>query len=94
MHTRVTPNQRHLSFRKFIENVSSSQEATQELADWGLVLDKGILQVRKIYLYIFFLLSVERKDMGYVSIKTGMTSIVKQIILKGWPSILGGSRQL
>ncbi|PIK51000.1 putative seali [Apostichopus japonicus] len=46
MHTRVTPNQRHLSFRKFIENVSSSQEATQELADWGLVLDKGILQLK------------------------------------------------
>ncbi|KAJ8023000.1 Piwi-like protein 2 [Holothuria leucospilota] len=44
-HTRVTPNQRHLSFRKFIENVAASQEATQELADWGLELDKGILQL-------------------------------------------------
>lgn len=45
-HTRVTPNQRHISFQKFIENVSSSPEAYQELANWGLELDKDILQLK------------------------------------------------
>jgi len=38
MYTRVTPNQRQLSLKKFIQNVNSSEEASAHLKGWGLKL--------------------------------------------------------
>lgn len=35
-HTRVTPNQRMYSFKKFIENINSNPDAKQVLSQWGL----------------------------------------------------------
>lgn len=42
-HTRITPAQRHLSIRKFAENVNSHPEATKELAKWGITLASDIV---------------------------------------------------
>lgn len=38
-HTRVTPNQRMFSFKKFVENVNSNPDAKKLLSSWGLSLD-------------------------------------------------------
>eukprot|EP00794_Sanderia_malayensis_P019493 gene19493-21418_t len=45
-HTRVSPAQREESMLKFVSNVYSNPEATAELANWGLELDRAILQTR------------------------------------------------
>ena len=38
MYTRVTPNQRQLALRKFVKNVTTSEEASAHLKNWGLRL--------------------------------------------------------
>ncbi|XP_077999596.1 piwi-like protein 2 [Glandiceps talaboti] len=43
-HTRISPTERVRSMRKFMENIESSPEATNELAKWGLELDMDILK--------------------------------------------------
>lgn len=44
-HTRVTPNQRAASMKKFIENVNENEEARKLLANWGLKLDESIVHL-------------------------------------------------
>lgn len=38
-HTRVSPNQRMYSFKKFVDNVNKSEESKKLLSSWGLSLD-------------------------------------------------------
>lgn len=44
-HTRVVPQQRIAALRRFCENVANSQEASAELAKWGLQLDQDTIRV-------------------------------------------------
>lgn len=45
VHTRVTPEQRQLSMRKFYENVNGTPEAREQLEKWGLCLDRGTISL-------------------------------------------------
>ncbi|XP_071808284.1 piwi-like protein 1 [Asterias amurensis] len=42
-HTRITPAQRHLSLRKFVDNIYANKDALAELKNWGMTLDRDIL---------------------------------------------------
>nr|AQV09903.1 argonaute 3 isoform 1 [Aeolosoma viride]AQV09904.1 argonaute 3 isoform 2 [Aeolosoma viride] len=44
-HTRVTPNQRQFSLRKFLDNINKSPEARAELDRWGLELEPDTLKI-------------------------------------------------
>ncbi|KAL3877253.1 hypothetical protein ACJMK2_034986 [Sinanodonta woodiana] len=44
-HTRVTPEQRVLVMGKFVDSVTSCQEAKAELDKWGLELDNDTIQI-------------------------------------------------
>lgn len=44
-HTRVTPQQRQNTMKKFIRSVNNNQEANQELLNWGLELQEETLHV-------------------------------------------------
>lgn len=43
-HTRVTPEQRRLTMKKFIDSVNNTPEAKAELEKWGLELETNTLQ--------------------------------------------------
>uniref|UniRef100_T1IXK7 Piwi domain-containing protein n=1 Tax=Strigamia maritima TaxID=126957 RepID=T1IXK7_STRMM len=45
-HTRLTPNQRQFAFKRFLENVHKTAEATKQLSDWGLELETNMLQLQ------------------------------------------------
>ncbi len=51
LHSRLSPDQRQLSLRKFCESVNSVPEARGELQKWGLQLDMDVISV--CYLYWF-----------------------------------------
>ncbi|XP_022111916.1 piwi-like protein 1 [Acanthaster planci] len=42
-HTRITPAQRHVSLRKFIDNIYQNRDALKELTNWGMSVDRDIL---------------------------------------------------
>jgi len=42
-HTRVTPNQRKIAMKKFIDNIYKTPTALEELQSWNLELDKDLL---------------------------------------------------
>ncbi|KAJ8319428.1 hypothetical protein KUTeg_004519 [Tegillarca granosa] len=44
-HTRVTPQQRQNTMKKFIRSVNNNQEANQELLNWGLELQEETLHI-------------------------------------------------
>ncbi|XP_038061502.1 piwi-like protein 1 [Patiria miniata] len=44
-HTRITPAQRHLSLRKFIDNIYKNPDALRELTNWGMNVDRDILEL-------------------------------------------------
>ncbi|KAK3795239.1 hypothetical protein RRG08_056298 [Elysia crispata] len=44
-HTRVTPAQRQLAMKKFIDNVNGSPEALAALEEWGLQLDSSLVSI-------------------------------------------------
>jgi len=45
-HTRVTPPQREQAMLKFVQNVYSNPEASEELMKWGLELDRSLLELK------------------------------------------------
>lgn len=45
-YTRVTPNQRMNSLRKYLENVANSADAQKILKDWGLELDSATIDLQ------------------------------------------------
>ena len=44
-HTRVTPNQRKIAMKKFVDNIYNNPTALEELRSWNLELDKDLLSV-------------------------------------------------
>lgn len=44
-HTRVTPNQRKIAMKKFVDNIYSNPTALEELKSWNLELDRDLLSV-------------------------------------------------
>ncbi|KAK7507334.1 hypothetical protein BaRGS_00001269, partial [Batillaria attramentaria] len=44
-HTRVSPNQRLMTMKKFVDSVRNNPEASQQLQNWGLELDDSALAV-------------------------------------------------
>ncbi|XP_060067150.1 piwi-like protein 1 [Ylistrum balloti] len=44
-HTRVTPNQRNLTMKKFIDSVNGNPDAKKELSNWGLELMNDTLSM-------------------------------------------------
>ena len=51
-HTRQTPDQRLATMKKFVDSVNRSEEARQQLANWGLRLDNSALAVRYQFLFL------------------------------------------
>jgi hypothetical protein len=45
VHTRINPNERNVSLRRFIENVKQNEDANRQLEDWGLELDMNTIQL-------------------------------------------------
>ncbi|XP_026756481.2 piwi-like protein Ago3 [Galleria mellonella] len=44
-YTRITPNQRHAAFKKFIQNVLANETAKQRLSGWGLSIAKETINI-------------------------------------------------
>ncbi|XP_065176641.1 piwi-like protein 1 [Sycon ciliatum] len=44
-HTRITPNQRQVAMKKFVDNINATPEARHELTRWGLALDPTMTQL-------------------------------------------------
>ncbi|XP_067935412.1 piwi-like protein Ago3 isoform X2 [Watersipora subatra] len=45
VHTRVTPQNRAVALRKFLENIRNSQEASTQLSMWGLEIEGDTIQM-------------------------------------------------
>ena len=45
VHTRVTPQNRQIGVRKFLQSVKNSPEASAKLSMWGLELDSDTIKV-------------------------------------------------
>lgn len=45
-HTRISPNQRMLALRKYLDNVRQSEQAQKILKDWGLQLDSACIDLQ------------------------------------------------
>lgn len=45
-YTRVTPNQRIAALRQYLENVRKSDDAQQVLGEWGLKIDRDIINLK------------------------------------------------
>ncbi|XP_068617933.1 piwi-like protein Ago3 [Battus philenor] len=44
-YTRITPNQRHAAFKRYIQNVLENETAKSRLAGWGLSLDQETINI-------------------------------------------------
>ncbi|XP_067134684.1 piwi-like protein Ago3 isoform X2 [Centruroides vittatus] len=44
-HTRITPNQRHLAIKRFVENINSNPETVEDLSAWGLRLEDAAVNL-------------------------------------------------
>lgn len=44
-YTRVTPNQRAVALRTYLENVRKSEKAQEVLAEWGLRIENGVIDL-------------------------------------------------
>lgn len=87
VHTRVAPNEREKSFRKFVENINSTPEARNHLSRWGLHLEPAIVQVggrklnpEKVFFKKKFVVS-EEADWGRDSVKE---NVISAVTLKNW----------
>lgn len=45
-YTRVTPNQRIVALRQYLDNVRKSEEAQRVLSDWGLKIDRDVIDLK------------------------------------------------
>eukprot|EP00795_Rhopilema_esculentum_P012740 gene12740-3467_t len=45
-HTRVSPGDREKSMKNFVSNIYSNEKALEELMNWGLELDRNLLQLQ------------------------------------------------
>lgn len=87
-HTRVTPMQRQMTLKKFVESIKSSTDARQQLEDWGLYLEKSTISIEgrcynpeKIFMQGKEFLATPEADWGR---DLNRAAVITPVALRNW----------